>query len=598
MPKYSNKRIPDEWLLLALEQASCLHCRDEVVQEIVGKACCDLSVRSRDQKHRLYAKTRKPARIYLEDQHLLQHLVFWHSETHEKTQETYAPSSINERDMITRYLAFIVRKTLKRNSLYGVTGVCRFICRYELKDVREIYDALLDEPDRYKTDDDFRSNRKRMRDMIFKRFSKYLCMEETHNGQEKHFQLRDNQNDLSLLQLIKGSLDAFKPWYTQCLPASFMPHEEKRGIFSHHDEHVCEIERLHTLIHPDCFKTLIESLGFDVPDTRLGIPRFLYVSSIDETPFGAGSASSSASSGRGNNDSSNASANRLKLEVLRGMLIEQAEKLKSFVPEGVLTVKIDGEDVASLNLDTTNRVEFTVDSEEAELIEIVAQSKRLVLAVHPLDDEIWQTRNRRHSYIVRHQSGAKIKFILRRLSNADTGNGQLLVSVIYKETNLARSLTFLWRRMGSRFSSRKQMIENTGESLLPSKLLAPIMAIRNLSLLWLMALLVIISLASASLLPLLQYFPSPVFVATNKEPDSNNAVPGEAEAKGETTPVESKKATPRQIISRPYRPKKLGGKPNNPILNNSITKNDPTSSTPEMPDNLIPNDPPAWCLAF
>ena len=40
------------------------------------------------------------------------------------------------------------------------------------------------------------------------------------------------------------------------------------------DEHPIEMNRLHTLLHPRCFSRLTRSLGLDVPDRRLRVPRF------------------------------------------------------------------------------------------------------------------------------------------------------------------------------------------------------------------------------------------------------------------------------------------------------------------------------------
>lgn len=459
MSKQCNYSIPDEWLNCAVALASFIHRHEEVVKEIVFQASRDLSITSTKQSKRRFAKPKQPTRIYHERKHLLQYLVFLHSESHERAQETYAPDSISEEDMITRYLALIVRKSMKRNSLYGVTGVCRFICNYEFKDVRKIHEVVLDEPEHYKDEVDFRKNKQTMFRMIFERFPKHLRIEETRNGKEKHFILRENQNDLSLIRLIKQSLDSFKPWYTECLSAGFMPNEEKQNIFRQSDKHdVREIKRLHTLIHQDCFITLTNALGMDFPDTRLGIPQFYFVKPFDEMPSNAEHPGSYAPSGSSGDDSSKTSSQAQMLEGLRKLLAKQAERLKRFIPEGVLTVKIDGKDSASFNLDITNHVQFTMD-EGAERVEIVAESEQLVLAVHLLDDEIWQSQNRKFFYTVLHENGAKVTFVFKRITNVDTGISKVLVTVTYKETSIRRSLVLQWRRLRIRVSNWKPVKE-------------------------------------------------------------------------------------------------------------------------------------------
>jgi hypothetical protein len=482
MPRFSRKRIPDEWRLLAVKQASCIHREDEVVQDIVREAVCRLSVNSAQQRKRLFAHSQKPTRIFLKDLHILQYLVFYFSETREKAQEAYAPpSSISERDMITRYLASIVRKILKRNSLYAVTGVCRFIFNYPLKDVREIHGAIIDEPDRYRTDDDFRNNKNRMREMIFARFSKHLRLEESRQGQEKHFQLRRDQNDSSLLRLIERNLDAFKPWLTECSYGDFNQHEEWRNMHPHDDEQASETRRLHTLIHPDCLMKLTDRLGFGAPNAKLGIPQFFSIKSNGEVAPDGGPAGPPNSSARGGDDGRGDDSGRASLRdqeegVLKKVLSEQAEKLDRFKPEGVLKVKIDHNDVATFDLDATNRVEFIVDNEEAELIEVVAEKEKLVLGVHLLDTEVWKSNGGTYSYVARPSYGTKVLFALKGITNANTGGNQLIVTVTYRQIILKRFLLQLWWRLKDQLGNRREVIKSSFRSP-PTKDFAPIVGI-------------------------------------------------------------------------------------------------------------------------
>lgn len=480
MLKSSDKNIPDEWLLFALNQASYIHRQnDEAAREIVGKAICELPSASKKQEHRPSAKTKESVRsgperipclprINLESMHLLQHLVFYHSEPYERAQELMAPDSLSEGDITIRYLAFIVRKVLKRNSLYGVTGVMRFIFNYDFKDVREIHDNLLNNPNCFKNPDVFRNNKRRFLDMVFERFQSYLRIEGNQNGQEKHFTRRENQDDPLLIRFVKKGMDSFKPWGINCLPAGSMPYD----IFEQHDEHdVREIKRLHTLIHSDCFGNYSKATGIDAPDTRLGIPKFFSVKPLSgnsSSPFGSNGCSATSSGNCGDDgsgdDSSNASSQDQRLEVLRKRLAEHSERLERFVPEGVLEVKIDGKDVADFNLDSTNWVQFTVDNEEAERIEIVAESEPLVLAIHLLDCEVWESPQRECIYTVRHENGAKITFMFElvetttnrseAIEDVDTEK-KLSVTVTYEETSLKRSLALRWRRLRKATSSWK-----------------------------------------------------------------------------------------------------------------------------------------------
>jgi hypothetical protein len=472
MRRRSNKEIPDEWLLLALNQADRIHSRKEVAHKIVCKASSLLSVNSRKQSKRLFAKTKHPKRIYLTELHLFQYLVFSISERYEEQQEVDTPDLITELDLIVRYIAFIVRQSF-RNSFYCVTGVCRFICRYEFHDVRGIYEKLIDS-ERWKNDDDYRKNRKKMRDMIFKRFSRYLRLEETRNGMEKHFQLREDQNDLSLWQLIANSLDSFKPWQTECIPPGFNLRGKEQTTIRHRTEHVSEIKRIHTLLHQDCLKTLTDAVPCANPNFSLGVPQFFAATSLPKIPLQGPPDSYPMPSD--SNDHGDTQVTQQRLEAVRRALTEHSEKLARFLPEGLLTVKLDGKDVASLNLDATNRVQFTVNDDGAELIEIVSEKDQLFLGAHLLDEETWQSPNREHAYFVRHPTGPKIIFTLRRIENGDARNHQLSVVVTYKKGALAPFVVFLEQAMAGRLSTLKLAPAYCIEYLSSSRLRAPVLA--------------------------------------------------------------------------------------------------------------------------
>ncbi len=436
--------------MFGLELAAWIHGRGVTSQHIVEMAACGLGVASAKQSKRLFADSQHPTRIYLKDMHLLQYLVFVQSESEERKEEDSAPDAISERDGIIRYLAFIIKYILKTNSLYGVTGVCRFIRRYELKEVRGIHEALLDESEVYTADGVFCSHRSNLRDKILRRFPRYLRENEARNGQEKHFRLREDQSDPSLVRLVKDSLDTFKPWRTNCLPADFAAHEEGQGEFKHPDWSVCEMRRLHTLVHPPCFEALSKHLGINDPDARLGIPQFFSVKPMDNLPPDGGHGNPRAANAGESTPEAHGPDGRPQLEALRVALARHAEKLERFVPRGVLTVKLGGEDVASIDLDVANRVRFTIDDEEAELIEIFSEREQTLLAAHLVDEAAWLSPRRQSPYVVRHRSGAQVTFRLARRVNADTGGNELLVEVTYRERRLDRALVFLWRRVKNR----------------------------------------------------------------------------------------------------------------------------------------------------
>ena len=105
-----------------------------------------------------------------------------------------------------------------------------------------------------------------------------LVRTQTSNRREERLQACGNSE--KYLSLVKECLLRFTPWFTECvLPAEFDPTKDilssllfKGG--DPDDEHSVEINRMHTLLHPDCYRRLVLALGFDSPDQRLEVPYF------------------------------------------------------------------------------------------------------------------------------------------------------------------------------------------------------------------------------------------------------------------------------------------------------------------------------------
>jgi hypothetical protein len=453
MFRKSRKEIPDKWRLLARDQAAYIHRSYEIADEIVDEALDELNVTATNQKKRLFYKGAKHRTcIYLERLHLLQHLVFRKSERWEKGQEIIVPALITERDLIVRYLAFIVRKTLHRNSLYGVTGICRFICNYRLTEMRAVHDRLAD-PERLKTDEEFRKYREKLREMIQKRFSKYLRFEDLGKGREKHFYLIENQNDSALWELVEESLDVFKPWETECIPADFYLQENTQSTFDHFDEHLRELKRLHALIHQDCFEVLTVTANCAAPSSRLGIPQFFFSnSSSGHLPPDP---SNSQGEMRDGIVSSGLNTSDKALEKLQIESVKRNQKLARFDPKNTILIRVDDQEVARLNLSQTHQARFSITDEDSEIIELVDEAEQLILAAHLLGDEVWQSSAEESCYEVRHPHGPRILFNLQRLETAGTDNSHLSVVVTYKEARFSQFWFFLKQSATNRLSALK-----------------------------------------------------------------------------------------------------------------------------------------------
>jgi hypothetical protein len=262
-------------------------------------------------------------------------------------------------------------------------------------------------------------------------------------------------------------------------------------------------------------------------------------------------------------DDNSAYASPEKLEALQRALIEQRKGLAKFIPEDALTVRVDGKAVASLNLEETSRVRFTLHDEHAELIEIVSEKDQLVLGVHLLDEETWQSQNREHFYVVRHHTGPRIVFGFRRIENAGVGNDQLSVVVTYEERRLAPFLVFLKQTIADGFSALKVAAPNWVEQLLPSRLRAPVLATGRSSRL------VLISVAMVTLLTLVLFLLlGPLSfrrnVATTSEANANSIVlQGRPPAIEQTEPRSTTLSNelPKHLGHRKHNVKKPWAKP-------------------------------------
>ena len=101
---------------------------------------------------------------------------------------------------------------------------------------------------------------------------------------EERFQADNNQS--RLVELVRECLSFFTPWHTACLiPAGIDPITDGIPSLSYHghkEEDQIEVNRMHAVVHPDCFRRLITNLHLDGPDTRLEIPLFSYANDMND----------------------------------------------------------------------------------------------------------------------------------------------------------------------------------------------------------------------------------------------------------------------------------------------------------------------------
>jgi hypothetical protein len=277
----------DAMLRRAFRLAYFIHGDRELAVRIATAAMSKLDAAVVTQNRRSYYKpggrSRAPGskvisprtKVSLSESHLLQRLVYAESEPYERQEERRENAAIDEESLIKRYIKHLINITLMRNSFHVTLGVSRLLYNYTTAESMELYDLIMQDPERAKDDAYWRERKARLMRELKERFGQSLAVVRGSHG-EKRFQTREDS--ARYLELAKLCLHMFTPWDTPCpLPGSG-PAPGKIGALTFRgpdpdEEHQFEVARMHAVIHPDCHERLVTGLGFDPPARRLEIPR-------------------------------------------------------------------------------------------------------------------------------------------------------------------------------------------------------------------------------------------------------------------------------------------------------------------------------------
>lgn len=350
----------------ALRLAYFIHGDKALALQIVSNALNKLEVAVQAQDKRLYYEpqgrttTRKARnKINFDEKHLLQRLIYMESEPFEKEKER--AGTLSDEAVITHFIKHLVKITLKRNSFYVALGISRLLHNYSTAEAMEIYNLVVQDPDRARDDYYYRSRKARLMQEMKDRFGELLKVTKVNRGEER-FESHPTQSQFK--DFVFDCLDHFTPWATACvLPTSYNPFVSslKDLEFDSQDpdaEHHIEVNRTHTLLHPDCFTRLVKALKLNPPNDRLEIPNFNLSKSEtnhhrnDPPTFG-------------DDD----------LQAIKSSLDEQSNRRKRF-SSGMLKVMIDGVLMGEIDLQRSSNIQFHLD-EGAEIIEIIGQSKKV-----------------------------------------------------------------------------------------------------------------------------------------------------------------------------------------------------------------------------
>ncbi|MBV9925738.1 MAG: hypothetical protein JOZ96_12030 [Acidobacteria bacterium] len=413
-----------------------------VVREAFGK----LEVAAAAQVKRLYySPTRRtlwqrarPAgnrtKVSFSDTHLLQRLVYVESEPYERARELRA-DALRAEDLLVHYVKHLIRISIKRNSFYVALGVSRLLHSYSTSETMEIYNVVVQDPDRVKDDYYYRSRKGRLLQEVKERFEEFVSVCRGSRGEER-FETLDAPGELA--GLVAACLEQFSPWRTPCpIPERYDPTtDEIPTLSSAHQgaEDKIEINRIHAVVHPECYELLTGSLKLEPPASRLSVPRF-------NLPNGKNNMSSPNDKQRRHGPPLGGS----EVAALKRLLAEQSARRKA-THARLLSVVVDGAERARLDLWRASSVSLAVGDRD-ELVEVRALDPegQTTLATHLLGGGSDAAKAE-----VVLEGGQRVTFstAFGRAESSESRPASL--SVTYRETEWPRAAALLWHRVWNR----------------------------------------------------------------------------------------------------------------------------------------------------
>src|SRR6185503_2367632 len=161
------KIAPDELPNRGFKLAYFLHRERNTALEIVTRALNKLQLAATAQGKRLYYRlTGRPdsrkarSKVSMGEPHLLQRLVYVESEEYERLKEAAAQDShahpgampATRTDLVVFFVKHLVRITTRRNSFYVTLGLSRLLYTYTTPETMELYNLVIQDPDRVHDD--------------------------------------------------------------------------------------------------------------------------------------------------------------------------------------------------------------------------------------------------------------------------------------------------------------------------------------------------------------------------------------------------------------------------------------------------------------
>lgn len=440
----------DEWLERAFRLGYFLHGDRKTAVQIAARAMNKLRLAATAQSKRLYyrltgrADARKArSKVSLSEPHLLQRLVYVESEEFERRREqasrsTPVPADVRparHSDLVVYFIKHLVRITTKRNSFYVTLGLSRLLYNYTTPETMELYNLVIQDPDRVHDDYYYRSRKALLLKELKDRFGTLLEVTKGVRGEQRW---RANEDTERYAALARERLLWFTPWKAPCVvPEQFDPLNEtinQLNFAGRHpdEEHEVEVNRLHAALHPECFARLAAASGFAAPDERLELPHF-FISDDHDDPNGS------------SRTPPNLSADDLR--AIDALLAQEATRRRA-ARASFFRVLVDGAERAEIEDGQSATARLRVD-EGAEVIEVYGEDQEgpLLLATYLLNFNGADAQ----SSVITVEGGQQISFttkLLRAEAGATTGAD---VIVACKETAPVRAPLLAARRMVASF---------------------------------------------------------------------------------------------------------------------------------------------------
>jgi hypothetical protein len=441
---------PDELPNRAFQLAYFLHRERKTATEIATRALNKLQLAATAQGKRLYYRLtgrltggagalKARSKVSMGEPHLLQRLVYVESEEYERRKESAAQNiqadgatPARRSDLVVYFIKHLVRITTRRNSFYVTLGLSRLLYNYTTPETMEIYNLVIQDPDRVHDDYYYRSRKGLLLKELKERFGTLLEVVKGARG-EQRWQTEEGEQHH---ELVNECLRWFTPWATPCVvPERLDPLSStiEKLTFEGRlpdEEHEVEVNRIHAALHPECFARLAAANQLSAPDERLELPRFFLADDNDDT-----------------DDSSRTPPNLSEdeLRVINDLLAQEATRRKA-VSVGFLRVLVDGVQLAQINAEHSVEARFEVD-EAAEMIEVYGTDQRgdLLLATHLLNLNGSETQN----FIITVEGGQRITFTVNPLCDGNGSTTGARVAVAFRETAPARAASIAARRVWS-----------------------------------------------------------------------------------------------------------------------------------------------------